>query len=60
MAEYKASKIEDELNNNKWIVTKTNDDGTVVQDNVYCKADANTEQGAINIFKEIENPVELS
>ena len=59
MAEYRANKIEDELNNNMWLVTKTNDDGTVKQDHVFCRTTANTEQGAISVFQDIENPVEL-
>ena len=60
MANYKATKVEDELNNNMWLVTKTNDDGTVKQDHVFCSLAANTEQDAINVFQEAENPVELS
>ena len=46
MANYKAIKVEDELNNNRWLVTKIDDDDTVKQDNVYCSLAANTEQNA--------------
>jgi|DEB0MinimDraft_3_1074331.scaffolds.fasta_scaffold173643_2 hypothetical protein len=60
MANYQATKVEDALNDNMWLVTKTNDDGTVKQDHVFCSASANTEQDAVNVFKETENPVEIS
>jgi len=59
MANYQATKVEDALNNNMWLVTKTNDDGTKIQDHVFCSASANTEQDAVNVFKETENPVEI-
>lgn len=59
MANYQATKVEDALNNNMWLVTKINDDGTKIQDHVFCSASANTEQGAISVFQDIENPVEI-
>ena len=59
MASYQATKVEDQLNNNMWLVTKTNDDGTVKQDHVFCSATANTAEDAINVFKDVENPVEI-
>lgn len=52
MAKYTAKKLEDKLNDNHWLVTKTNDDGTIETENVYLSAKGNTLKRAIAIFKE--------
>ena len=57
MAKYEARKVEDELNDNHYLVTKTNDDGTVIHENVYLSSKSLSANGgaikrAIEVYKE--------